>query len=166
MSTAIVGGGITTASWVLNLSVVGDYARLDPVDHLDEIAAHLGLTGSGVAMMTAVPVDRRQVVEVDGAVVTATVGVGTPTWAADPDSSVRNGPVTPGTINIIAAVPAGFEQGAMVNLVTTITEAKTQALIEGGVAGTGTATDAVCVVGDRRGPRQPFGGSRSEWGTR
>lgn len=166
VSTAILGGGTGSASWILNVSVAGDYARLDPADHLGEIAAYLGLIGSGVAMMTAVPVDRREVVEVEGAIVTATVGVGTPTWAADPEASVGNESLTPGTINLVTAIPADLEPGAMVNMATTITEAKTQALIEAGIAGTGTATDAVCVVGDHDAAASSFGGPRSEWGAR
>lgn len=168
-SSAIVGGGVGEAAWIINLGVAGDYGRLDPADHLAQVAAGLGLRGPGVAMMTAAPVARRRVVNIDGALVCATVGIGTPTWAAteasDPRDRSDTGP-TVGTINVVAVVPADVAAGAMVNLATTITEAKTQALLEAGIPGTGTATDAVCVVGDRDGPPTPFGGPRSTWGGR
>jgi adenosylcobinamide amidohydrolase len=46
----------------------------------------------------------------------------------------------------------------------TATEAKTQALVEGGVPGTGTASDAVCIAGPANGPVEVFGGPRSAIG--
>jgi adenosylcobinamide amidohydrolase len=55
-----------------------------------------------------------------------------------------------------------------VNLVATATEAKTQALLEAGIPGTGTATDAVCIVSPiparADDERDPFGGPRSPGG--
>ncbi len=43
-----------------------------------------------------------------------------------------------------------------------------QALLDAGIAGTGTATDAVCILADRPagGGVEPFGGPRSTWGAR
>jgi len=76
---------------------------------------------------------------------------------------------TPGTINIVAFMPRPLTDGALVNLVATATEAKTQALLDLGVPGTGTATDAVCIacppVADELGPDvELFGGPRSMTG--
>lgn len=71
-----------------------------------------------------------------------------------------------GTINIVALVPANLSGAALVNAVATATEAKAQALAELGVAGTGTATDAVCVLSATGGPVEPYGGPRSRWGSR
>ena len=51
-----LGGGIGVRHWVLNASVAGDYARLDPDRHLGELAELAGLTGPGVGMLTAVDV--------------------------------------------------------------------------------------------------------------
>ena len=45
-------------------------------------------------------------------------------------------------------------------------EAKTQALVERGVPGTGTASDAVCIVCPVDGDEEPFAGPRSPWGAR
>lgn len=97
---------------------------------------------------------------------TPAVRVGT---HARPDETGGNG-ATPavrvGTINIVVRVPANLSGAALVNAVATATEAKVQALAELGVAGTGTATDAVCVLCATDGPVEPYGGPRSRWGSR
>ncbi|GAA4188530.1 adenosylcobinamide amidohydrolase [Microbispora amethystogenes] len=72
----------------------------------------------------------------------------------------------PGTVNILVAVPVAFSDAALVNAVMTVTEAKTQALLEAGFPCTGTASDAVCVAVRREDPAEPFGGPRSVWGAR
>ncbi|XVQ88578.1 adenosylcobinamide amidohydrolase [Microbispora siamensis] len=72
----------------------------------------------------------------------------------------------PGTINILVAVPVAFSDPALVNAVMTVTEAKTQALLEAGFPCTGTASDAVCVAVREEGPAEAFGGPRSVWGAR
>jgi adenosylcobinamide amidohydrolase len=72
--------------------------------------------------------------------------------------------VLAGTINVIAFLPAPLVDAALVNAVMTATEAKAQALAEAGVPGTGTASDALCVLTPREGPAQPFGGPRSTLG--
>jgi adenosylcobinamide amidohydrolase len=94
----------------------------------------------------------------------ATVGVTAPTWAADVDDAVSA--YRPGTINIVAFVPCALDESALVNAVMTVTEAKSQVLFEHGVPGTGTASDAVCVVctGDDNGARERFAGPRSRIG--
>src|SRR6185503_8222699 len=94
----------------------------------------------------------------------ATVGLKEPAMAADVD------PPTPGravgTINIVVGVPVRLSDAALVNAVATVTEAKTQALFEAGVPGTGTASDAVCVACPTAGSVEPFGGPRSPYGAR
>ena len=62
--------------------------------------------------------------------------------------------------------PTGLSDDALVNAVVTATEAKTQALLERGVPGTGTASDAVCIVCPLDGPTERFAGPRSVWGAR
>lgn len=85
-------------------------------------------------------------------------------------SAAAHGPVAGGhpvgTINIVAAVPVRLSPAALVNAVATITEAKTQALRELGVAGTGTCTDAVCLSCTADGAAEAYGGPRSTWGGR
>lgn len=163
LSTAILGGGLGEREWVLNAQVPGGYARMDPVAHLREIAAPLGLSGAGVGLLTAADVRRWTSAEDGGVRVAATVGVGTPAWAAVPWETGVSGP---GTINILVTVPVAVDDAALVNLVATATEAKVQALLDAGHAATGTPTDAVCVAVRTTGDPAPFGGPRSAWGSR
>lgn len=163
ISSAMLGGGIGAREWVLNTQVSKDYARMDPVDHLIE----LGPGGSGVGMMTAAMVEHYTRAVDGGVAAVATVGLGIPTWAAAPEHRPPDeAAIRPGTINIIVAVPVAFCDAALVNTVVTVTEAKTQALIEAGFPCTGTASDAVCVAVREEGPPEPFGGPRSTWGAR
>lgn len=164
-STASVGGGVGARSWVLNAQVPKGYARTDLDAHVDELAAFASCTGPGVGLLTAAAIDRcRGSAEDGGVACTATVGVTKPTWAADAEDAVS--PWAPGTINVVVEVPVRLAEGALLNAMTTVAEAKTQALLERGVPGTGTASDAVCVTCPVDGPAEPFAGPRSTWGAR
>ncbi len=173
-----LGGGIGPCSWVLNATVPIGYSRMDPRRHLGELASGEQLHGSGVGMLTGVRVPLGATAVDDGVTVSATVGFGAPAWAAAPDGHVRSLAVeardeatglsrpTVGTINVVACIPARLDDAALVNTIITVTEAKTQALWDLGVAATGTATDAVCVLVAPEGRVEPFGGPRSVWGAR
>jgi len=83
-----LGGGLGTRSWAVNATVPMSYDRDDPDVHLAGIAAGLGLTpGCGVGLLTGVDVSRRVTVTDGGVIVTATVGLGAPAWAAAPDAA-------------------------------------------------------------------------------
>ena len=163
LSSASVGGGLGIRHWVINAEVDKDYARTDLAEHIAELAADLGLVGDGVGLLTAARVGRFATAAEDGASVVATVGVSTPTWASAPPTSATT---DVGTINIVADVPVRCAPEMMVNLVMTITEAKSQALLAGGVDGTGTASDAVVIMCPVAGTEERFGGPRSYWGQR
>ena len=167
------GGGLGPCQWVINATVDKAYGRDDPDHHITELAAGLGLAGTGVGLITAVDVGDATSARDGGVSVTATVGLGHPTWAAAPDGDLRTGP---GTINIVAFLPVALSDAAMVNAVITATEAKAQALWEYGAEATGTASDALfigCGAG-RIGPAvaaepdtaEAFAGPRSLWGAR
>lgn len=160
ISSAPYGGGVGERGWVLNATVPSGYDRLDPDRHVAEIAAELKLTGPGTGLLTAV--DVRKVVSVTERGVTAevTTGVGVPTWAAAPDAAGER----IGTINAVCRLPVRMSPAALVNAVATVTEAKSQALFEAGVEGTGTATDAVVLLCPSFGPMEPYGGPRSRVG--
>lgn len=169
ISSAPVGGGSAAVDWVLNIGVTDGYRRTDLGVHAREVAAKLGLTGTGAALLTAADVQRVVRAEDGGVMVDATVGVTKPTWAADEDGAHarRDGDRwTPGTINIVVQCPVALSPAAAVNAVMTATEAKTQALVEAGVPGTGTASDAVLVCWPPTLPAEDFGGPRSVWGAR
>jgi len=162
ISSAVLGGGIGSCGWVVNASVPMSYARDDPAAHLGEIAAGLGLSGPGVGLLTGVDVADVVTAGDDGVRLWATVGLGAPIQAAAPREVAL--PQHAGTVNVIAWVPQRLSAGALVNAVATITEAKTQAIRELGLAATGTATDAVCVLCPADGPVAAYGGPRSAWG--
>jgi adenosylcobinamide hydrolase len=163
IASAPLGGGIGTRRWVLNATVVASYDNEKPAAHLAQLAGGEQLNGEGVGFLTAVDV-RDRVVGIDGSVTAvATVGLGEPQWAAAPE--VRQ-PARPGTINIVAFLPVRLADAALVNAIATVTEAKVQALVEAGVPGSGTATDATCVLCPADGSAQPYGGPRSVWGSR
>lgn len=182
LSSAAVGGGRIDASWVMNLGVGSDYDRVDLEIHATELADGLGLVGTGITLFTAADVTQRRRCAVEGVTVDATTGVTKPTWAADPTwtegaawrapGPAGTGPTRPGTINLVAQVPIPLDEGAAVNAVITATEAKTQALIEHGIAGTGTASDAIVVLWPPAGAVPSgtgvarFAGPRSPWGAR
>jgi adenosylcobinamide amidohydrolase len=173
MSSGVLGGGLGPREWVLNAQVPGWYDRTDPQAHLTELAAGLGLDGPGVGLLTAAQVTG--IVERgDGGVhVAATVGLRVPTWAAAPDGAPdpELAPIwKPGTINMLVSVPVPLTPAAFVNAVITATEAKSQAVIEAGYPGTGTASDAICVAAPAAsaaaGRPVDFTGPRSPWGAR
>jgi adenosylcobinamide hydrolase len=162
-STASVGGGVGTRRWLINAQVGSDYLRHDQPKHAKELAKGARLDGTGVAMFTAAEV-RGVRLAVDGGVqAEATVGLTHPTWAADVDGAHSG---APGTINIVAILPVRLAPAAMLNALCTVTEAKAQALFEAGVAGTGTASDAVAIACPAAGDTEAFAGPRSAWGAR
>ena len=163
ISSAPLGGGIGVRGWVLNAQVDRGYDRDDPADHLAELAIGEGLDGDGVGMMTAV--DVRDVIAADdsGVSVWATVGVEVPARAAAPDEVPFEAP-TPGTINVVVSLPVRLSDAALVNAVATVAEAKAQSFLDAGLDGTGTPTDATCIVCPLDGPVEPYGGPRSRWG--
>jgi len=169
ISSAVLGGGLGPREWVLNAQVPGHYSRIDPAVHLAEIAAGLGLSGPGVGLLTAAQVTDLVEAEDEGVRVAATVGLRVPTWAAVPPGT-QDPELGPGTINIIVAVPVPLSEAAFVNAVITATEAKSQAVIEAGFGGTGTASDAICVAAPASPPypseAEQFAGPRSPWGAR
>lgn len=164
VASAPHGGGIGLRRWIMNAQVPLNYGRRDPDNHLSRLGVSLGLAGRGVGMLTAADVRAVSSFDEAGVEVAATVGLGHPTWAAAPDVT---SPVSlVGTINLVVLLPERLSDAALVNAVSTATEAKAQALWEAGIRGTGTATDAVCIACPEEGPPHSFGGPRSVWGAR
>lgn len=175
ISSAAVGGGIVRPRWVLNADVGGDFVRTDLEGYAAELAAGLGVAGPGCALLTAADVS--QVAHAGRDVQAwATVGVTRPTWPVPPGAPSQTHPA-PGTVNIVVAVPVPLAPSALVQAVGTVTEAKAQVLVQAGVPGTGTASDAVVVLcpgdngaataadtDDSIGQPVPFAGVRSPWG--
>ncbi|MFF4790321.1 adenosylcobinamide amidohydrolase [Streptomyces sp. NPDC001276] len=168
VSNAVLGGGIGERTWVLNAQVAHGYRRTDPERHLAELAGTAGLDGAGVGLMTAADVTAHGSAEDGGVTAVATAGIRVRGWAASPAPGT-DGPGAPGTINVVAALPAALSDAALVNAVITATEAKVQALLEAGYDCSGTPTDAVCVAARTPGggdELHTFAGPRSLWGAR
>lgn len=165
-STASCGGGLGVRHWVINAAVAHDYTRRDLDAHGAELAGLAGLHGPGVVMLTAANVRNEQRASAGGVEISATVGLTHTTWAADDAAELSNAVASPGTINVVAVLPVRLSDAALLNALTTVTEAKTQALLCAGVAGTGTPSDAVTICAPSDGPVEPFAGPRSVWGSR
>ena len=163
LATTVLGGGLAERPWILNAEVPLDYDGHDPAAHAAAIADGLGLRGAGVGFLTAARVGDVTSAVDTGVSCDATVGISVPTWAAAPDGSWSRW--EPGTINLVCWVPAPLTDAALANTLITVTEAKTQALVEAGVPGTGTASDAAAVCCPP-GAGEAYGGPRSEWGAR
>lgn len=176
LGSASVGGGLTRPRWVSNLDVGDDFRRTDLAAYAAERSAELRLDGPGTTLLTAADVRQVRHAEVEGARCWATVGVTRPTWPVPPGDRedgpgrAHDGPPPAGTINLVVAAPVPLSVSALVQAVGTMTEAKAQVLVQAGVPGTGTASDAVVVlcpdpsvVG---GEAEAFAGVRSVWGRR
>lgn len=170
LTSAVLGGGWGERSWVLNAEVDLSYDGADPAADLRAIASGLGLDpDAGVGLMTAARVLDVADADDGGAQCAATVGLSHPTWAAAPDGDWSRW--SPGTVNLVCWVPLALTDAALVNLVATVTEAKTQALLDAGVPGSGTASDAVALCcpaapADPSADAARYGGPRSVWGAR
>lgn len=163
-SSAPLGGGVGERRWIVNAQVPRSYARTDIEHHLETIATANGCAGAGAGMLTAAAVEFFTQSSDSEVRVWATVGITLPTWAAARDVDVEI-PVGPGTINLVAVSSRRLGDAALVNAVMTMTEAKTQALLDCNVPGTGTASDALCVACPTDGGVEKFGGPRSSVGS-
>lgn len=165
ISSAAIGGGMHPLDWVINIGVKREYRRTDLATHADDVAEQLGLTRAGSALFTAADLARCRSHTESDVRCDATVGIGKPTWAADArDAFTPWQPAVPGTINVIVQLPVELEAGAAVNAIATATEAKSQALFEANVPGTGTASDAIVICWPIGSPAEHFAGPRSRWG--
>ena len=160
------GGGLGPRRWVVNAQVPPNYARRDPDHHLGKLAVSLGLPGRGVGFLTAADVRCRTTSSDGGVEVTATVGLDHCVLAAAPPEPAHARAHLAGTVNLIAFMPERLSDAALVNVMATATEAKTQAIREAGIDATGTPTDALCIVCPDQGRPHSFGGTRSLWGSR
>ena len=164
LASAVVGGGITWACYIINRHVDKSYNHPDPERDLQDFATSHGIDGPFVGLMTAAYLDGVQTVTLRehqltvAAVVTA--GLSNPTAAGISPPAV----LTPGTINIILLIDAHLTSAAMVNAVITATEAKTNILLELGVStpeghpATGTSTDAMAIACTGRGKPLSYAG--------
>ena len=171
LSSAPQGGGLTSASYVLNHQVESNpisnthpRSHSDPARALRRLAIRLGVKQGTVGLMTAVPMKQLVTAKVSSGALWvecfATVGVTNAVKAGErPETNVRRNQATgPGTINLIVVTNACLSSAAMVGAVQVVTESKTGVLRDHGVpswtgqpGATGTGTDAVVIVCRLRG---------------
>lgn len=165
LSTAMVGGGFLKTRYIVNRHVEHGYSSMEPEKELVTYAQGIGITKQFVGMMTAVKTadagyasgkkDRIRV----SAIVTAGLGNMASAGVTRPARSARAG-----TINSIILIDAELTPAAMVNAITTATEAKVKFLADHGVRvnnghlGTGTSTDSIVLAISGRGEQVKFAG--------
>ena len=165
-STALLGGGIGDRRWIANLTVDRGYSESDPVHHAAGLAGRFGPPLDGAVLMTALDVRRSLCARRDGVEMQGSVAIGAVCWAADDEAA---GSVwRPGTVNLIVWIPEPLADSALLNVMTTVAEAKSQAFHDLAIPGTSTPSDAIavaCPTGPVR-ERGWYGGPRSHWGSR
>lgn len=176
LSSAVVGGGLTTAGRWLNLRVSGDAPGepASPADTVASLARACGWEGACVGMLTAASMQslriRRAVVGGEEFVVLATTGLGNARRAGDRAEYRMLGevPQVAGTINLAVLASARLDPPVMVEAVMIVTEAKVAALQELAVRSllsdalaTGTGTDAIAVFSGLGPMSLPYAGKHT-----
>jgi len=170
LSSAVVGGGFARARAVLNVHVPKNFLCADAAGTVAAAARRLGVPAPWVGLLTGAWTERAEVASAAAddvrALVVATVGLSHPSAAG----LTARAAWLPATINTIAVVDADPEPAALVNLVATVTEVKTDVLRAAGVRcgdgrpATGTSSDAVVVAATGRGARCRYGGPLTDVG--
>ncbi|MBI0583437.1 MAG: adenosylcobinamide amidohydrolase [Methanomassiliicoccus sp.] len=159
LSSTIMGGGFAETDTIFILEVKMGYDNCRPEDDLEEVRRRYSLPEDCVGFMTAADVNRvltvkRDVLNGKKAIVVATAGVTNAVYAGErlPQEIIDLLPKhVAGTINIIAVLDRPVQDCGLAGGIITMTEAKSAALMDMKVKGTGTTSDAVaiaCPVGD------------------
>lgn len=134
-----VSGGISDVNTIINHTVPRDFECDDPAGYIRDIMAKKGYDKEGYfGLLTAVRMKDLCILSCGYITAFITAGVSNP-----------NPLDGPGTINIIIHSARSMPDGAMLEMIKTVTEAKTAALFDMGYTFTGTTTDAVIVAYDR-----------------
>lgn len=150
-----VDGGIGKINTIFNHTVPKSFDHAAPGQYLDTIVAHEGYCEEYFGLLTAVVMKSLCVLHYDFITVFITAGVSNPN------------PQGPNTINIIVHSRQGLSDGALLETIITVTEAKAHALRDMGFTFTGTSTDEVvvaCDAGEEIG--HPYAGTLTEVGKR
>lgn len=173
LGSAVLGGNLRWARYIINHSVDKNYQGSNPEQDLKQVAERLQLGHDVLGMMTAVSVTHTVLSngrQKELSVATlCTAGIGNPGVAGLPIKKV-SGKYQPGTINLILLIDGDLTDSAMVNAIITATEAKTRALfnakisLPSGERITGTTTDAIVVACTGRGEPLPYAGTATDLG--
>jgi adenosylcobinamide hydrolase len=152
LSSTLRNGGFTETDTILMMQVERGYDRNDPEADMASKISLLGLEEHTVGFMTAAEIRKAIIVAEERyhgvhAIAVVTAGVVNAVMAGEllPDSVVHK-LTKPGTINIVAVVDVPLECAGSANAMITITEAKSAAMFDRGIRGTGTTSDAVAIA--------------------
>lgn len=170
LSSAVVGGGFAFVRAVLNVHVPKNFQCADAAATVAAAARRLGVPAPWVGLLTGAWTEHAEIAAATAdnvrALVVATIGLSNPSAAGLTPRAAW----LPATINTIAVVDADPEPAALVNLVATLTEVKTDVLRAAGVRcddgrpATGTSSDAIVVAATGRGAHCRYGGPLTDVG--
>lgn len=169
LASTLLNGGLGLTDSVLMLQVPLTYEHIDPMEHMRQLVAKLGMPQDTACFMTAAELHKAfcaMEIQHNGtsAIAMASAGI---TNAITAGETSREGMVPHrqvGTINIVCMTDKPLSDGGLANAVMTITEAKAAALRDHSVPGTGTTSDAVLVACPVEGERCHWAGSGSDHG--
>lgn len=173
IGSAVLGGNLRWARYIINHSVDKNYHGRDPEQDLKQVAERLKLGHGVLGMMTAVSVTHTVLSHGShkglSVATLCTAGIGNPGVAGLPISKI-SGKSQHGTINLILLIDGNLTDSAMVNAIMTATEAKTRALFKAkislpsGERITGTTTDAIVVACTGKGEPLHYAGTATDLG--
>jgi adenosylcobinamide hydrolase len=154
LSTTIMNGSYTVADTIIMVQVPISYNGNEPEAELAAIVKELGLNEHTVGFMTAADMEKViTVVEQDYcdqmALAIVTAGVKNAVYAGEliPDHVMAQlGGGSAHTINIMVVLSRPLHDTGLANAIITATEAKSAGLMDAGVRGTGTTSDAVAII--------------------
>jgi adenosylcobinamide hydrolase len=160
-------GGHQQANAAYNITVPEGWTATELADYVEKRLTDAGFEQPGPALLTGVDQRHARRAVLDPVEVIVTAGVSNPA-TLPPGSASKTTvdtatPFRPGTINIIAGTTQALSDGALANLVSVVTEAKTATLLR--LTGfSGTTSDAVIVGSDPNGQGAQFSGSSTPVG--
>ena len=173
LSSALYGQGLVEASNVFNFTVESGYSNMSPLDDILAAKNRMLISDDSIGMMTAAQVHRMVIAASAGAKSCAaafiTLGLSNPAAAGVEIDAIYSA-YKPGTINTIILVEGDMTSSALVNGITTATEAKVRALYDcrlrfaDGNLLTGTTTDTIAILASGTGEHIEYAGTGTEAG--
>ena len=164
-------GGRSRGETAYNVTVPEGWERTDLEEYATGRLEAAGFPFDGPVLLTGVSQEHARVARYGSAVAVATVGLSNPaTLPVDPDGEptgcrpgIAHEQPPPGTCNLFVGTTRDLDAGALANLLTVGTEAKTATLLSS-VGFTGTTSDAVVAACDPSGEPTAFSGSATSVG--
>ena len=163
-----VDGGCQRADAAYNITVPEGWTETDLAGYVDRRTAEAGFDTDGPALLTGVDQRHARRAVLDPVEVVVTAGVSNPATLPpasrqETTPSGADGGFRPGTVNILVGTRRALTPGALANVVSVVTEAKTATLLR--LTGfSGTTSDAIIVGSDPTGKEAQFSGSSTAVG--